>query len=52
VRSNPKGILQSDLVIKTGYSKVKVHRVLKKLEVNDLIRRGRSGITNKVFINE
>ncbi|MEM0149542.1 MAG: hypothetical protein QXW10_01450 [Candidatus Micrarchaeaceae archaeon] len=52
VKSYPKGILQSDLVIKTGYSKVKVHRVLKKLEFNELIRRGRSGITNKVFANE
>jgi uncharacterized membrane protein len=44
------GILQSDIVVKTGYSKVKVHRILKKLEVRDLINRGRFGITNKIFV--
>ncbi|MGC8651709.1 MAG: helix-turn-helix transcriptional regulator [Candidatus Micrarchaeia archaeon] len=49
VKESPEGILQSDIVIKTGFSKVKVHRVLKKLEVNGIIRRGRFGITNKVF---
>jgi uncharacterized membrane protein len=51
VKSSPGGILQSDLVIRTGFSKVKVHRVLKKLEMNDMVRRGRFGITNKVFAN-
>ncbi|MGC8669971.1 MAG: helix-turn-helix transcriptional regulator [Candidatus Micrarchaeia archaeon] len=52
VKGAPNGILQSELVIKTGYSKVKVHRILKKLENSDFIRRGRFGITNKVFINK
>ena len=42
-------ILQSDLMALTGYSKVKVHRVLKKLEAKGLIRRSRFGITNRVF---
>ncbi|MGC8687451.1 MAG: helix-turn-helix transcriptional regulator [Candidatus Micrarchaeia archaeon] len=51
VRSAQNGILQSDIVIKTGYSKVKVHRILKSLEIKGLVRRGRFGITNKVFIN-
>ncbi len=46
------GILQSDLVVKSGYSKVKMHRVLKKLENMDLIKRSRFGITNKIFLND
>jgi uncharacterized membrane protein len=51
VREAQNGILQSDIVIKTGYSKVKVHRILKSLEIKGLVHRGRFGITNKVFIN-
>ncbi len=46
------GILQSDLVAKSGYSKVKMHRILKKLESIDVIKRSRFGITNKIFLNE
>ena len=46
---NPKGELQSDIVIKTGYSKIKTHRILKGLEQKGFIRRGRAGITNKVI---
>ena len=51
VKEDQDGSLQSDLVIKTGYSKVKMHRILKSLENKGLIKRGRFGITNKVFIN-
>ena len=51
VGDNSNGALQSDLVIKSGFSKVKMHRTLKKLENKDLIRRGRFGITNRVFLN-
>ena len=42
-------VLQSDLMALTGYSKVKVHRVLKKLETKGLVRKSRLGITNRVF---
>lgn len=51
VGEKPDGALQSDLVIKSGFSKVKMHRILKKLENKELIRRGRFGITNRVFMN-
>jgi hypothetical protein len=44
------GALQSDLVIKTGYSKVKMHRILKSLDNKGIVKRGRFGITNKVFV--
>jgi uncharacterized membrane protein len=42
--------LQSDLIGLTGYSKVKVHRLLKNLENKGVVRRSRSGITNSVFL--
>ncbi len=50
-KEDRNGALQSDLVIKTGYSKVKMHRILKSLENKGLIKRGRHGITNKVLVN-
>ena len=52
VKSDADGSLQSDLVIKTGYSKVKMHRILKSLENKGLIKRGRFGITNRVLISK
>jgi uncharacterized membrane protein len=51
IKESSNGALQSELVIKSGFSKVKMHRVLKKLEGKELIKRGRFGITNKVFMN-
>lgn len=42
--------LQSDLTGLTGFSKVKVHRLLKNLENKGVVRRSRSGITNSVFL--
>jgi uncharacterized membrane protein len=52
IKNDPDGALQSDLVIKTGYSKVKMHRILKSLENKSLIKRGRFGITNRVLVNK
>lgn len=43
-------IFQSELVDKMGYSKVKVGRILDKLEGQDLIERRRRGLTNMVLI--
>ncbi len=43
-------ILQSDLVGMSGYSKVKVHRIIKNLENKNVVRRIRHGITNKIFL--
>lgn len=44
-------VLQSELMGLSGYSKVKVHRILKKLEAQDIIRRSRFGITNSVMLS-
>ena len=51
LKGDPEGSLQSNLVIKTGYSKVKMHRILKSLENKGLIKRGRFGITNRVLLS-
>lgn len=51
IKERNDGALQSDLVIRTGYSKVKIHRILKGLENRGIIKRGRFGITNKVLLS-
>ncbi len=43
-------IFQSDLVEKTGFTKVKVTRILDKLEGKALIERKRRGMTNVVIL--
>lgn len=43
-------IFQSELVEKTGFSKVKITRVLDKLEGRDLIERKRRGMSNTVVL--
>ncbi len=43
-------IFQNELIKKTGFSKVKVSRVLDKLEVKNLIERRRRGMGNIVVL--
>lgn len=43
-------IFQADLVEKSGFSKVKVSRILDKLEGRGLIERRRRGMTNMVIV--
>ena len=45
-------IFQSDLVDKTGFTKVKVTRILDKLEGKKLIERKRRGMTNVVILKQ
>ena len=45
-------IFQSDLVEKTGMTKVKVTRILDKLEGKSLIERKRRGMTNVVILKQ
>ncbi|MCL4371955.1 winged helix-turn-helix transcriptional regulator [Candidatus Marsarchaeota archaeon] len=45
-----KTMLQSDIVSMSGFSKVKVHRILRKLEIMDIIRSSRFGITNRIML--
>ena len=41
---------QSDLIKETGYSKVKVTRILDRLEQKDIVERKRRGMTNIIFL--
>lgn len=45
-------ILQSDLLEKSGFTKVKVSRVLDKLEGRGLVERRRRGMTNLVLVRQ
>ena len=44
------GIYQSELVEKTGFSRVKITRILDKLESRELIERKRRGMTNFISL--
>ncbi len=50
VREADGNILQADLVKSTGYSKVKITRILDSLEGKNLIERRRRGMTNVVLL--
>ncbi|MEM0201868.1 MAG: winged helix-turn-helix transcriptional regulator [Candidatus Micrarchaeaceae archaeon] len=43
-------MLQSDIVSVSGFSKVKVHRIVRKLENIGLVKVSRFGITNRVML--
>ena len=52
IKENNEVIFQSELVEKTGFSKVKVSRILDKLEGIGLIERRRRGMTNLVLLRK
>lgn len=43
---------QTDLVEKTGFSKVKVSRILDKLETKNIVERRRRGMSNIIILKE
>lgn len=45
-------MLQSDIVAKTGFQKVKVTRILDRLEGKGIIERKRRGMTNVVMLKQ
>lgn len=50
VKSEGGVMFQSDLIEKTGFSKVKVSRILDKLQARGLLERKRRGMTNAVVL--
>lgn len=48
--ANNGSIYQSDLILKTGFTKVKISRILDKLEFKELIERKRRGMTNIIIL--
>tara|TARA_Y100000310_G_C20067175_1_gene527661 strand:- start:86 stop:418 length:333 start_codon:yes stop_codon:yes gene_type:complete len=47
-----KAIFQADLIEKTGYGKVKMTRIIDRLEGKDIVERKRRGMTNVVVMKE
>jgi len=45
-----KAIFQADLIEKTGYGKVKMTRIIDRLEGKDIVERKRRGMTNVVVM--
>jgi len=45
-------ITQSHLVIKTNLSKVKIHRVISKLEKKGIVKKHQYGLTNKIVLEK
>ena len=50
IKESQGAIFQSELVEKTGFTKVKVTRILDKLEGKGIIERKRRGMTNVVIL--
>ena len=50
IEENDGSIFQADLVEKSGFSKVKVTRILDRLEGGQIIERKRRGMTNIVLL--
>jgi len=47
-----KAIFQADLIEKTGYGKVKMTRIIDRLEGKDIVERKRRGMTNIVVMKD
>jgi uncharacterized membrane protein len=45
-------MFQNDLIEKTGYSKVKISRILDKLELKGVVERRRRGMANIVVLKD
>lgn len=43
-------VFQTDLIQKTGYSKVKISRILDRLETKGIVERRRRGMTNLIVL--
>ncbi len=50
LKASDDGLAQSKLVAESGYSKVQVHRIVKKLESKGIITKHKYGLTNKLML--
>ena len=50
IKDNQGSTYQTDLIKETGYSKVKITRILDKLEQKDVLERKRRGMTNIIVL--
>ncbi len=51
IKENKGAMFQSEIVEKTGFSKIKISRILDRLENKGLIERKRRGMTNLVLLS-
>lgn len=52
LEKNNGELTQSELVKKTGLSKVKVHRIIKRLETLGIVKKHPYGVTNKIKLEK
>ena len=50
IKKSDGHIAQSQLVIKTGLSKVKIHRIIMRLESKGIVKKHEYGLTNKIIL--
>ncbi len=50
IKAKEGSVFQSDLLRETGFSKVKVTRILDKLELKGIVERKRRGMTNIILL--
>lgn len=50
LKNSTGSVYQTDIIKETGYSKVKVTRILDKMEVGQIIERKRRGMTNIIVL--
>lgn len=50
IRNKDGSAYQTDLIKETGFSKVKITRILDKLETKDILERKRRGMTNIIVL--
>lgn len=50
IKNNNGSSYQTDLIKETGFSKVKITRILDKLETKDILERKRRGMTNIIVL--
>lgn len=50
LKSKNGAVFQSDLINETGYSKVKISRILDKMEMDEVVERKRRGMANLIVL--
>jgi len=52
LEKNDRSMTQKDLVIESGFSKVKIHRVLKRLQAKKILSKYDYGMTNRIRLEK
>ncbi|MBU5689493.1 MAG: winged helix-turn-helix transcriptional regulator [Candidatus Aenigmarchaeota archaeon] len=52
IKKNGGSLTQKEISKITGYSRVKVHRIVKSLEIKNIIEKREYGMTNKIWLKD